>query len=70
VPDVRTIVEEVTGSKIELHFEPRRSADVKDVVLDVARLAALVDWQPRSLVDGVADAWRGARSLLAPPGRS
>jgi UDP-glucose 4-epimerase len=67
VLDVRTIVEEVTGSKIELHFEPRRSTDVKDVVLDVTRLAALVDWQPRSLVDGVADAWRSARSLAAPP---
>jgi UDP-glucose 4-epimerase len=59
VLDVRTIVEEVTGSAIELHFEPRRSTDVKDVVLDVARLAALVEWQPISLVDGVADAWRG-----------
>jgi len=60
--DVRSIVEEVTGSGIELRFEPRRDTDVTAVVLDVARLAALVPWRPRSLLDGVADAWREVRS--------
>jgi UDP-glucose 4-epimerase len=67
VLDVRTVVEEVTGSTIELRFEPRRSTDVTAVVLDVTRLAALVPWRPRSLLDGVADAWREVRSQPPEP---
>ena len=62
VLDVRSIVEAVTGARIEVRLEPRRRSDVTAVVLDVARLSALVPWQPRSLHDGVEDAWREVRS--------
>jgi UDP-glucose 4-epimerase len=62
VLDVRAIVEEVTGTRLELRFEPRRSTDVGAVVLDVSRLGALLDWHPTPLLDGVADAWRVVRT--------
>ena len=56
--DVVALVESVTGASIEVHHEPARSSDVRAVVLDVSRLAGLVDWHPRALEAGVADAWR------------
>jgi UDP-glucose 4-epimerase len=57
VDDVLALAEEVTGSAIEVRRLPSRSTDVRAVVLDVGRLASLVDWQPRSLESGVREVW-------------
>jgi UDP-glucose 4-epimerase len=67
VVDVLAVAREVTGVALEVHHEPRRASDVRSVVLDVARLSSLVEWRPRSLLAGVADAW--AELVAGPPAR-
>jgi UDP-glucose 4-epimerase len=57
VVEVRRVVERVTGTSLDVRFEPARPSDVGAVVLDVSRLRRLVPWDPRSLADGVEDAW-------------
>ncbi len=58
VRDVVSLVETVTGAPIEVRTEPARDSDVRAVVLDTARLRAAIEWAPRTLEEGVADAWR------------
>jgi len=65
VLDVRAVVEQVTGSVLKLRHEPPRGTDVASVVLDVARLTALMDWNPRSLQQGVGEAWDEIRTVPA-----
>ncbi|HLK44827.1 MAG TPA: hypothetical protein VKT18_02510, partial [Acidimicrobiales bacterium] len=47
-----------TGAPIEVRTEPARDSDVRAVVLDTARLRAAIEWAPRTLEEGVTDAWR------------
>ena len=55
--EVLDIVRSVTGLDPEVRFEKPRSFDVHSIVLDVSRLASLVDWHPRTLEEGVALVW-------------
>jgi len=55
--DVLDIVRSVTGIDPEVHFDKSRPFDVHSIVLDVSRLASLVDWQPRTLEQGVSLVW-------------
>jgi UDP-glucose 4-epimerase len=63
--DVLHAVESVTGRQLEVRRLPDRGFDVRAIVLDVSRLAGIVDWHPRGLVDGIADTW--PQRLLASP---
>jgi UDP-glucose 4-epimerase len=60
--DVHKIVETVTGGSVALRHETERATDVRAVVLDCTRLRNLIDWQPRSLETGVADAFQAMRA--------
>jgi UDP-glucose 4-epimerase len=57
VDDVLALAEAVTGTTIEVRRLEARPTDVRAVVLDVERLAALMAWQPISLEAGMADVW-------------
>lgn len=62
IVDVLALVEEVTGTTLEIRHEPRRATDVDAVVLDVERLRGLMTWRPRSLLDGIGEAWAEVRA--------
>ena len=51
------IVRSTTGIDPVVQFGPPRSFDVRSIVLDVSRLASLVDWRPTKLEEGVAMIW-------------
>jgi UDP-glucose 4-epimerase len=57
VDDVLALAESVTGTTIEVRRLASRPTDVRQIVLDVRRLEALVAWRPRSLEEGIAQAW-------------
>jgi UDP-glucose 4-epimerase len=57
VAQVHRIVEEVTGTHLEVSRLPDRGFDVRAVVLDVSRLSSLLEWRPSSLRDGIAATW-------------
>lgn len=57
VDEVVALAEAVTGASIALRRLPARSTDVREVVLDVARLSRLLDWRPRPLELGLREAW-------------
>lgn len=57
VDDVVALAESVTGVALEVRRRPARPTDVTSVVLDVGRLASLVEWRPRPLEQGIAEAW-------------
>ena len=65
VLDVQHVVEDVTGRTLQVHRAARRPSDVTAVVLDHARLSAVLEWRPRTLRAGVAEAWREQRSPTA-----
>lgn len=55
---VRGIVEAVCGKELRTIYRPARSIDVRSVVLDNARLAARLGWQPGvGLAHGIARTW-------------
>jgi len=47
------LVAEVTGNKVEIDRRPPRDFDVREIVLDVSRLRALLDIEHTSLEDGL-----------------
>ena len=51
------VVRSTTGIDPVVQFGPPRSFDVRSIVLDVSRLASLVDWRPTTLEEGVAMIW-------------
>jgi UDP-glucose 4-epimerase len=57
VAQVLALVEEITESRLHVHWEPRRPSDVSSIVLDVSRLEQLIDWRPRDLATGIAQTW-------------
>lgn len=57
VLDVIRLVEEVSGRRIEVDYLPRRSFDVRSIVLDVSRLRSQMEYTPISLADGVRRTW-------------
>jgi UDP-glucose 4-epimerase len=58
VANVLALVERVTGETLELQWRPVRPGDVRQIVLDISRLrSVLPDYEPTSLVDGVALMW-------------
>lgn len=57
VSDVLDLVEVVTGRSLPVERLADRSFDVRSIVLDVTRLASVVDWHPRDLRDGISDTW-------------
>ncbi len=59
--DVRGVVDlvgRVTELELDITWSPARSIDVRDIVLDTTLLQTLVPWEPRSIGDGLASAWR------------
>ena len=62
--DVCHLVGEVTGRPLTIEHAPERLFDVPRVQLDTRRLRSLIEFSPRPLIEGVADAWR---HLVAQP---
>jgi UDP-glucose 4-epimerase len=58
VEEVVRAVEHVTGLPIPTEHLPARRFDVRAVTLDVSQLRALVPFEPRSLVAGLAATWQ------------
>jgi UDP-glucose 4-epimerase len=54
---VMEIIEETTGHRLAIEWEPARGTDVDAVYLDTAKLHSLVPWEPVSLEKGVAAMW-------------
>jgi UDP-glucose 4-epimerase len=64
VAAVRKLVQELTGAQLNTHDLPWRSFDVPHIVLDVARLKGLMQWEPRELRTGIAQTWSGMHDEL------
>jgi UDP-glucose 4-epimerase len=59
VNQVKAVVEEVTGHPVATRYEPARGVDVRAVVLNRTRAAALLAWRPSvELTEGVAHTWQ------------
>jgi UDP-glucose 4-epimerase len=53
------VVESASGRQLHAIYRPARNIDVREVVLDVSRLKARLDWQPGiQLAEGLAQTWR------------
>jgi UDP-glucose 4-epimerase len=61
INEVVAAVEAVTGVTLEIDRRPARVFDASAVVLDTARLRALVDWTPILLPEGIARVWEQDR---------
>jgi UDP-glucose 4-epimerase len=57
VTDVLEAVAECTTRPLELEFLPARACDARQIVLDTARLRAVVPFEPRSLLNGIERTW-------------
>lgn len=61
--EVVTLLEEVCGRRIELHYRPARGVDMPHVRLDVSLIAGELGWRPAvALEEGLRRTWR---SLIA-----
>lgn len=59
VNQVREIVEAMCDKKLITTYRPGRGTDVHNVVLDIAKLDAHLDWQPGvGLSEGIARTWK------------
>jgi UDP-glucose 4-epimerase len=55
---VLTIAERICGAPVQVKHREARSADVREVVLDVSRIRERLGWQPRiSLEEGILQTW-------------
>jgi UDP-glucose 4-epimerase len=52
--DVIALIEAAAGRTLEVDRRPSRGFDVSEIVLDIARLRALVDFEPTSFETGIA----------------
>ena len=58
VNQVTSAVEAVCNRRLKVKYHPPRGIDVRRVVLDIARLAAKLNWQPTTgLAQGLATTW-------------
>lgn len=60
--EVLTVMEQVTGKKAKVVHKASRSVDVSRIVLDVAKLQATVDYEQKSLADGINIYYEGLMS--------
>jgi UDP-glucose 4-epimerase len=68
ITDALAVVERVTGEHLELEQQPARPGDVRRVVLDISLLrSVLPDFEPTTLVDGVARTWRCVERAASAP---
>ena len=51
--EVLGIVEDATGTRLDVEWAAARDSDVDAIVLDTTRLRSLVDWSPVPLDEGV-----------------
>jgi UDP-glucose 4-epimerase len=63
--DLIRLLEDAADRRAVVERRPARSFDVREVVLDVARLKALVPFEPRPLADGVAQVVRARAGATA-----
>jgi UDP-glucose 4-epimerase len=62
INQVKGIVEEISGKKVQTIYRPARGMDVRAVVLDNTRLKERLQWQAGTdLADGVAKTWEWLR---------
>jgi UDP-glucose 4-epimerase len=52
---------QVTGIEADIRHAPGRDFDVREIVLDIARLRSLIDFNPTPLRQGLEATWRGVR---------
>jgi len=58
VNQLRLIVEQVSGIKLNITYQPTRKIDVRAIILDSSRLQKLLSWSPRTRIDGgVKSTW-------------
>jgi UDP-glucose 4-epimerase len=67
--EVLEVVRSATGINPVVSFGLPRAFDVHAIVLDVSRLASLVDWHPATLEEGVALVWQQAERRYGAGGR-
>ncbi len=62
IRQVQRIVEQVTGAELKTVYHSARGVDVREVVLDIARLDSRLAWRPQtSLEEGVWRTWNWFR---------
>lgn len=62
INQVRSIVEQITGSKLKVSCHPARDIDVRAVVLDINRICQELHWTPKvDLDEGVRRTWECLR---------
>lgn len=55
---LRAVVERVTGRELRVRWQPARSVDVREVVLDSTRLRTATGWTPQiTLEEGIKQMW-------------
>jgi UDP-glucose 4-epimerase len=67
--EVLDVVRATTGYDPVVQFGKPRPYDVRSIVLDVSRLASLIEWHPMALEDGVAVTWERSERRWEVAGR-
>lgn len=63
INQVKTLVDEVFGFRLETVYRPARGTDVREVVLNSSYLNARLNWRPRvTIEDGIANTWASLQS--------
>ncbi|HVT15147.1 MAG TPA: NAD-dependent epimerase/dehydratase family protein [Thermoanaerobaculia bacterium] len=55
--ELADIIQIVTGRRLMLEHQPARSYDIKEIVLDVSRLRALMRFEPIMIEEGIRRTW-------------
>jgi UDP-glucose 4-epimerase len=59
---VLKIAESVCGTRIQVEYQPARSVDVREIVLDISRIRAELGWRPGfTLEEGIWRTWKWLR---------
>lgn len=62
INQVRNLVENVAGEKLNVEYKAARNVDVSSVVLDISHLQDLIEWKPEvRLEEGIAHTWEWVR---------
>ncbi len=59
VADAIDLVGDVIGRPLLVERQPERAFDAHHIALDIGRLRSLIDFEPRSLRDGIRSTWSG-----------
>jgi UDP-glucose 4-epimerase len=67
ITELLRLMEEVTGMVVHVDRRPARPGDVRNVVLDIARLRSVLPFDPLPIREGLARTWAAVGAEVPPP---